>query len=340
MKKILFLSIIIATTISAQNKPDYSPKFSGYIRSWFQSTFSTNQGEFLIREARFAVKGNVNEYAGYKFQVDFAKLGNFQTSSDTINGKNVLTKASANFSEILLDAEAFITPIENLTLSLGQLKMPFGTDNIRAGSDIDFANRPLLTNISPGMYDIGFISSYTNKDLFPMEFKAGVFNGSGVNKSEDDKTSNYTVRTYLQPIEMIGVSANYYGGRITGAKVSIMDFGSDIKIKDLFISGEFGQRESELKSKKTTSNSYFIYSTYDFSLGTSLISHIMPAVRYENYDVNTSVSENEVSRITAGLAFQFAKIKYAQLRFNYELFDYKDGRSNPDKLIVELQTRF
>lgn len=340
MKKILLLITMLSAVLSAQNKPDNTPKFSGYIRSWFQSNFSTNQGEFLIREARFSAKGNVNEYAGYKFQVDFARLGNFQTSSDTINGKNVLTKASANFSEILLDAEAIITPMENLSFSLGQSKVPFSTDNIRAGSDIDFSNRPLLTNISPGMYDIGFIGSYSIKEFFPVEFKAGLFNGTGNNKSEDDKTTNFSLRTYIQPIEMLGFSANYYGGKMTGAKVNIMDFGSDIKIDKLFISGEYGQRLSNLKNKKTTSNSYFIYTTYDFNFGDSFISHVMPALRYENYDANTSLSKDEVSRITTGVAFQFAKVKYAQLRINYELFNYRDGRSNPDKLILELQTRF
>jgi hypothetical protein len=211
---------------------------------------------------------------------------------------------------------------------------------MRSGADIDFINRPLLTNVTPGLYDIGFMGSYKMEEYFPIELKAGVFNGSGYNKQEDDKTMNYCIRTYLQPSAILGLSANYYGGKLTGTKVNILDFGTDIKISDLFISGEFAQRFSNLKEKKTTSNSFFIYSSYDFNLGSSVISHIMPALRYEMYDVNTSISKNEISRITTGLAIQFAKIKYAQLRFNYELFDYKDGRNNPDKLIVELQTRF
>jgi hypothetical protein len=113
MNKMLIFAVLTASLLNAQNKTDLSPKFTGYIRSWFQSDFSTNQSEFLIKEARLGIRGNVNDYAGYKFMIDFARLGSFQTLSDTINGKNFLTKASANFSEVLVEAEANITPMEN-----------------------------------------------------------------------------------------------------------------------------------------------------------------------------------------------------------------------------------
>ena len=340
MKKVFMVLVFITTIVAAQNKPDYSPKFSGYIRAWHETDFSTNQGDFLVKMARVAIKGNVNEYAGYRFQVDFTRLGKLSTTSTSLDGTKVLTGASATFSDVLLDAEAFVTPVKNLSFSVGQFKVPFGTDNLRGGADIDFINRPLLTNVAPGLRDVGFMGTYTMKDGIPMEFKAGLFNGAGQNKPENDKSTNYSFRATVTPFTGFALAANYYGGKSSGADLGIYDFGFDYKFGKVFLSGEFGQRNSKTSAKEINSNSYFVYANYQFDFSESFVSAIIPALRYENYDPNGDASNDEIGRITAGLAFQFAKIKFAQFRINYELFDYKDGRTNPDKLIFELQTRF
>jgi len=340
MKSVLFFILIMVTVVPAQDKSDYSPKLSGYIRALQQTDFSTNQGEFLVKMARFSIKGNVNEYAGYRFQVDVTRLGKLTTTSATVNGTKVLTGASASFSDILLDAEAFIAPVKNLSLSLGQFKVPFGTDNLRGGADIDFVNRPLLTNVAPGLRDVGFMGTYTIKDGVPVEFKAGVFNGAGQNKTENDKSVNYSFRASVIPVSGVTLAANYYGGKASGADLGIYDLGFDYKLGKAFVSGEFGQRKTKTSVLEFNSTSYFVYALYEFSFTESLVSAIIPAVRYENYDPNGSTADNEIGKITAGLGFQFAKIKMAQFRINYELFDYKDGRTNPNKLIFELQTKF
>ena len=340
MKKIFLILTLFVGLAWAQEKPAYSPTVFGYLKGWYQADYSTNQGNFLLKEVRLGVRGNVNEYAGYKLFVDFTRLGNIQSKTTTINGVTVVTSTTASFSDYLLDADAFIKPLKNLTIDMGQFKVPFGTDNLRSGADIDFVNRPLLTNVSPGLRDMGVMTTYSTNISVPVELKAGVFNGSGQNKPENDKTANYAVRAVVQPVKDFGVSANYYGGKISGANVNIYDLGVDLKIGNIFFDGEYVQRSSELKSITTKSNSYFIYSVYDFDFGKSFVTHLMPAVRYERYDPNTTVGDNEVSRTTFGVALEFAKIKYAQFRINYELFDYKNGTTNPNKLIIELLTRF
>jgi hypothetical protein len=340
MKKLLLVILFSGSFLFAQDKKDTSPIFFGYVRAWHQTDFSTNQGEFLAKMARLGVRGNVNEFASYRVLVDFVRLGKLSTSSTTINGTKVLTGASASFSDVLLDAEAIINPMKNLSFSLGQFKVPFSTDNLRSGADIDFVNRPLLTSVAPGLRDFGFMGTYSIKGEVPVEFKAGLFNGAGQNKSENDKTTNYSLRTAVQPIKGLGLSANYYGGKASGADLSIFDFGAEYKFGGLFLVGEYGQRTSTTPAKEIKANSYFIYTVYDFDFGDNMISHLMPALRYENYDPNSDTANNEISRFTAGLSLQFAKIKFAQFRVNYELFDYKDGSANPNKLIFEIQTRF
>lgn len=341
MKKTFILLVLIINIAWAQDKLDLTPKFMGYSRSWYQADFSTEQGQFLVKEARLGVTGNVNEYATYKILVDFTRLGSLSTTSDVIDGKKVITSASANFSDVLLDAMATITPTKELAFSAGQFVVPISSENLTSGADLNFVNRGLITNITPDLRDIGFMGSYAKKDGLPFEVRAGLLNGTGQNKTENDKTTNYIFRAVVQPVKALGVSANYYGGRLSGATVKIVDFAADYKIGKILFNGEFGQRRSTLASKETTSYAYFIYSIYDFDFGDSFISHIMPAVRYENYDPSTSLSNDKLNKYTAGIALEFAKIKYAQFRVNYELFDYQEaGKVNPKRLIVELQTRF
>lgn len=342
-RAVLFNALIAVTIINfinAQENTEPTLQTFGYIRAWHQTDLSTNQGQFLVKMARMGLKGKVNQYASYRVFVDFTRLGSMNTKSEDVNGTEVVTDVSAKFSDVLLDAEAVLTPVKNFAVEVGQFKVPFSTDNLRGGADIDFVNRPLITNVAPGLRDIGIMCSYNFKDNLPLELKAGVFNGAGQNKAENDKSSNYSLRAVVSPVKSVGLSANYYGGKSSGADLGIFDLGADYKIGNVFVSGEFGQRQTKTSAQKVKSNAYFIYATYDLEFEECMITHLFPAVRYENYDQNQSLDDNEVSRVTAGLSFNFAKIKAAQFRINYELYDYKDGRKNPDKIIFELQTKF
>jgi len=108
-----------------------------------------------------------------------------QTTTTTLDGVTVLTSANASFSDVLLDAEAFINPLKNLSISVGQFKVPFSTDNLRPGCEINFVNRPLLTNVAPIIRDIGLMGTYNFEEFIPLELKAGLFNGSGLNKPDE-----------------------------------------------------------------------------------------------------------------------------------------------------------
>ncbi len=340
MRKILLFVIILISSSIAQEKPQNSLKVFGYFKNWYQADLLNDKQEFLIKNARLGIKGNVNEYAGFKVLVDFTRLGKFQSTSKIIDSTNVITSASASFSDYLLDAEATIAPSKSLAFTLGQFKVPFSTDNLRSGADIDFVNRPFTTAVAPALRDIGFMVSYKPEIKLPVEIKAGLFNGSGQNKAENDKTLNYSLRGMVHPFESLGLSANYYGGKSMGNDLHMFNFGAEYEISKFSINGEYGQKLNELSTQDVTSNAFFIGAIYDFAFDKSMISHIMPAIRYERYEPNKSLSNDEIEKITAGLSLQFAKISYAQLRANYELYDYKNGNENPDRFIIELQIRY
>lgn len=346
MKKIVLIGLVLFSNIFAQEQTDNSAKIdnsikvNGYIKNWFEANTSTGDKDFLVRMARLGVKGNINAYAGYKVMVDFTRLGKLQTSTTTIEGKNVVSSASASFSDYLLDAEAFINPVKSLSLSLGQFKVPFSSDNLKSGADIDFINRPLTTNTAPALRDIGFMASYVFDAEIPMEIKGGVFNGAGQNKPENDKNLNYSLRGVMHPVKDLGLSANYYTGKSLGLSSEMFNLGADFTYDRMYISGEYGQKLNKAAAKNVTSNAMFVYSLYDFDFQKSMISHLIPALRYEHYKPDNSTSKDEVSKVTAGLSFEFAKMTYAQIRVNYEILKYKSGIGNLQKLILELQVRY
>lgn len=350
MKRIVIICLVLFSNIFAQEqtdspaksdtKSDNSMKVNGYIKNWFEANTSTGDKDFLVRMARLGVKGNINSYAGYKVMVDFMRLGKLQTSSTTIEGKNVISTASASFSDYLLDAEAFINPVKSVSLSLGQFKVPFSSDNLKSGADIDFINRPLTTNVAPALRDIGFMVSYAPAFEIPLEIKGGVFNGAGQNKPENDKNLNYSLRGVIHPLKNLGLSANYYTGKSSGASTEMFNLGADYSYDKIYVSGEYGQKLNKLSAKNVTSNALFVYSLYDFDFQKSMISHLIPALRYEYYKPDNSTSKDELNKFTAGLSFEFAKLTYAQFRVNYEISKYKIGGGDLQKLILELQIRY
>lgn len=341
MRSMLLLAFVLLTVIlSGQDKPDYSAKFSGYVRAWHQTDFASGQGQFLVKQARMAIAGAVNEYASYKFQVDFTRLGKLTTSTTTIDDKTVVTSASANFSDILLDAQAIVTPLPNFDISAGQYKVPFSTDNLRADQTHDFANRPLLTNVAPGIRDIGLMLSYKLKGSVPAEFHVGTFNGSGFNKSENDKATDYALRAVVTPISNLGLSGNYYKGKSAGKDLHYFNFGMDYILGSLFLDAEYTNKQTKAAAGDIKGSSLFAYATYKINAETGFIKTVVPAVRYETFNPNTSDDNTKIDMVTLGLTFHFAKLTFAHFRINYELFDYNDGRENPNRLILELQTRF
>lgn len=351
--------VFLCQPLRAQDKPaeaavkqekavDTTPKWNLYIRSWYQAEFTkgaTLPSQFFIKEARFGVSGNINEYASYKFLADAAKI----TTLSTVNGsvpnstadKTLLKSASVSGNDFLQDAEVDIMPMKSLTLSMGQFKVPFSTDNNRSGSVADFANRPFITNVSPSIRDLGFMVSYKITGGVPVELFGGVFNGAGADKKENDKTSDYAVRGVVHPTKDLGLSVNYYGGQATGAKLAMANVGVDYKLGSFFIDGEYGMKSSKLPAATTNSFSYFGYAMYTFSFPEAMVTNIIPAVRFDAYDPNKDKVNDDVNRITAGLTVTFAKISFAHFRLNYEKYNYQDPAIiDPSYLVLEFQTRF
>ncbi|MGE5498875.1 MAG: porin [Syntrophothermus sp.] len=339
MKFTKTLIIVFVTALSsflqAQDKAvDLTPKFSGDARTWYENDMANGRGNFLVRNARLQVTGNASEIVSYKFIFDFAAL-----PKSTLSGSAVTTDLS-----LLGDAFISIKPVNSLALSLGQFKVPFSTENIMSTNQLPFSNRPLMSQtVTPAVYDLGFLASYSNTSVVPVDFDAAVYNGNGQNKSENDRTDNYAIRAVVKPIPDFNVAVNYAGGRAAGFDVKMFDFSAGYKMSGFTFAAEYASRKTAAVKQDINSNSMLGYVVYDLPVTASVLKYVSPALRYEVYDPTDLSDKDHFTRLTAGLTFSFAKLTWSHFRINYELLGYKNVLNedkNDGKMILEYQIRF
>ena len=157
---------------------DYLPEIHGTIRGKYEYQTTMGAGRFEVRNARVSVTGNVLPIVAYKAEIDLSDEGSIK----------------------MLDAYARLFPAKGLTVTAGQMRVPFTIDAHRSPHQQYFANRSFIAKQVGNVRDVGLTAGYTNKDGFPFILEGGLFNGSGLtNQKEWHKTLNYSVKAQLLP---------------------------------------------------------------------------------------------------------------------------------------------
>lgn len=341
-KKIsIIILLLISISLSAQTE-EKNPTVFGYVKTLHQSNFDTGQGEFAIVHARIGVKGSLNKNLNYRIFTDLNRLLNTNVTGSDSDGDGQLNDVKLNFRSVLLDAFFNLKLTDNLNFSIGQYKIPFSTSNLRSPVDMVFINRPLTTSVTPALRDIGLTFYYSNNSIIPIEVSAGVFNGSGENVKENDKTMNYSTRLVIKPSDYFSLSGNFYGGKINTTDVSIFDFGAHVKLNNVLIDAEFVTRKNEIPNGgEFSSNGFFIYSGYIFETDFWIVNSITPLIRFDSYDPFTIIDNDELKRITVGVNFGLTDKNVTGIRLNYEARDTSNRVINTaDFLYVSFQVVF
>ncbi len=338
LKLIIIILLLTAATILNAQEKNSGPDFFGYVKALHQTDLTAGMGQFSLIHARFGLKGNLNDNVSYRIFTELNRQLNVGVSDS--DGDGQLNGSNFSVRSILLDAFMNIKLTDRLNFSLGQYKIPFSTSNLRSPVTMYFVNRPLTTAVTPGLRDIGLTFYYKNKDMLPMDAALGVYNGSGENTNENNKTMNYAVRVTASPIKPLMISANYYGGKIGFTDVSIFGFGLHAKVNNLLLDGEYVLRKTDA-AVAFTSTGYFFYTGYVIETDLWIINSITPLVRYENYDPNTDISDNQLTRFTLGLNFGLSDKNFTGVRINYENRDSKNlGFNSNDYLYASFQVLF
>ncbi|HPN38048.1 MAG TPA: porin [Melioribacteraceae bacterium] len=341
MKKnllLLFIALLVINSINNAQENKFKPSLFGDFKGFFDMDLTNHTEYFSLNAARMGVKGSISDFISYKVLVNFANIGSLSQKKDAA-GK--VTDVKAKFAEVLQDAMIKYSFDKNLSATFGQYKIPFSTDNLRAPLELDFINRNLTTKITPELRDVGGMFSYVDKDAMGLELHAGLFNGSGANKLESDHTLNKSFRFVIKPTKEISVSANYYNGKLNNAFVDIFDFGGTLNIGGFKADVEYALRKTDTLDVKRNGFSYQGYVLYTLPVEAKYFVSIQPAVRFEYLEPNNLITDDELTKITAGFSFILNENVLNQVKLNYEFTDYKlEGRKSISRVYLGFQAAF
>jgi|GEM_PF-2738213 len=322
MKTILLYSAILLVIISSllhseEKANEYAPNINVMLRTKGEQILNEERLLFYVRNARFAVKGKINEFISYKAEIDWQ-------DEDEID---------------MLDAKIEYKPIDNLNFSLGQFKQPFSYEYQKNPFDFDFANRNFINKrMNKGLRDIGAMLDYKFTALIPMHIFIGAYNGNGINTLETDNKKSYSSRIDFFPTKGLRFSLSGVKGNLASGEVEMSNASIEYNNKYIHFDSEIAQKDY-IKDNISYFGFYSVLG-YHFYPNTKYFNKITPAIRWEMYNKDPDIDKESPRRFTAGITFNIPGTLPSYFRLDYEKYFYKSGiPSGEDKLTLEFAIR-
>lgn len=328
--RFLFLCLLISFTVNqltlAQDSTaagsEFTPDMDVILKVKTEYDLDNSLMRFEVRNARFGLKGKINDYMSYKVELDLSDEGSMK----------------------MLDAYVKFNPLKNLDIYLGQRKIPFSTDYMRNPAENLFANRSFLAKyINDGMRDIGFYIDYKFNSGIPVEFLLGAVNGTGNNNPQWIGKPNLAGRLTIGPETGIRASGNLYYGEAE-YREHIAMFGGELRYAhgSFFIESEYISRNwTDTLDARIHDDGFYIHSYYNFPVDKKMIKMISPVARWDMIGESALQNEIDASRLTLGVNVGFEKKPfYSEIRLNYENYLKSSLPVHTDKLTLEFIARF
>lgn len=330
MQKILLLAsfagLLLFPGLYAQETPtansENHPEIFGLLKTKVEFDLNHSLMRFEVRNARFGVKGKINQYFSYKTEIDLSDEGQIK----------------------MLDAYVLFSPIANLYLYMGQRKIPFSTDYMRNPADELFANRSFIAKyINDGLRDIGFYANYKFTSEIPADIFLGAVNGTGNNNPKWIDKPNFAGRLIVGPEKGVRIAGNLYYGDMHWESHLAM-FGEEIRYSrgSFFIESEYVRRNwTDTLATRIHDDGLYIHSYYNFTLKNKMIRLLTPAARWDF--MGNAVFKNDIAanRLTLGLNTGFEPKQFiAEIRLNYEKYFKRSLPIHTDKFTVEFIAQF
>lgn len=317
----ILAAIFLARFSSGQDEKEPSPvlsslsfQLSGYTQ--FQYAYwDKGVDSFAIKRARLSLSGDVVKKMRFKLQVEMVK------------------------SPVLLEAMVDFQFNSVWSLRIGQYYVPFSLENTTSDSEMDTINRSrVVDNLAPSR-DIGSSGRDIGAMLFGkfsvVEYMAGVFNGSGINKADTNEQKDIGARVILRPAEFLSVGGSLYNGRhspaegtppVTRDRVGLeaaLNLGA-FSLKSEYISGEDGQT---FRSGWYAQGTYFI-----------LPEKVQAAIKWDTYDADKDMPSDRSDVFAFGINWFFSA--RTKLMINYSLYRKEGEGTTNSAIFVQFQAGF
>jgi hypothetical protein len=245
-------------------------------------------------------------------------------------------------------------PINALNVRFGQFKIPFTLENPMSPTRIEtiqFTRSALALSGSTGDFNGLTGGSKAGRDagvqlsgsLFPnesfnrLEYYAGLFNGTGLNTSDNNNHKDFIGTIYWRLLKELRVGGSVYAGKTCFGlnPEQLSTFGLNDKlptgnhVRNRWAAGvEYNGKYAYVRSEYISGNDgglkrigYYASSVLKF-----IPDQWEVLGKYDFYDKNTAISNNEIQELTAGLNYYFAYL--CRLQLNYIYTDEKNVGKN------------
>lgn len=271
-------------------------QLSGYSQIRYQAFKETGKKDgFDIRRARLDLRGSVTPFFLYRVQADLADKPK------------------------MVDAYGEIRLANYFSITAGQFKIPFSLENLASSNKLEMIDRSQVVEalVARGKdvignqngRDIGIQVSGTIlkiKDLPLVEYRFGVFNGSGINISDTaNEAKDIAGRLIFTPLKGISFGGGLYNG---WAKAINPDVAGKSQIRNRFgvelsyISTRFSLKGEYITGKdgKTSRAGWYVQSGYFI-----IPQKLQVLGKYDRYDPNTSAIDNVSTNYVVGANYNF-----------------------------------
>ncbi len=284
----------------------------------FQAAFWTDAVDsFSIRRARFTLGGELLKNLRYRTTVDLAKTA------------------------ILLDVFVEFEPLSGLGFKAGQFHVPFSLESLTSISDLDTINRSQVVNkLSPGR-DIGGQGRDVGAVLFGryslVEYTAGVFNGSGINKPDANDQKDLAGRILARPFNGLAIGLSFYRGdqRASGAETSVARNREGLDLAFKRGPGSLKAEYIHARDGETSRSGWYLQGGW-FVLKDKL----QAVVKVESLDDDRGLAGDRKDIYTAGVTWFIAGRIKLQANFENHRPETGSGATASSAILVQFQAAF
>ena len=274
---------------------DYLPEIHGTIRGKYEYQTTMGAGRFEVRNARVSVTGNVLPIVAYKAEIDLSDEGSIK----------------------MLDAYARLLPAKGLTVTAGQMRVPFTIDAHRSPHQQYFANRSFIAKQVGNVRDVGITLGYTLPTDLPITIEGGLYNGSGLtNQKEWHKEVNYSAKTQFLFTKGLNLTLSIQSIQPEEIRVQSYDIGAYYESDRFHIEAEYLYKQySDNAFKDVQAVNTFI--NYDLPLR-KIFNKMSFLLRYDMMTDQSDAKTTDEETGLAKVALECRSINAQVLCLNYE----------------------
>lgn len=334
MKILRILLILMCLWLPGEllaEKSIYVPTFNGTVRARYEYLTRQDKSAFKVRTLRLGLTGYVAPIMSYTAEVDFSDWGKIAL----VNG----------FIKVI--------PLEGLSLSIGQQRVPFTISAHRQPCEQYFVNRNFVAKYG-GNRDIGFVAGYKIPHI-PLTVQGSFFNSSGLG---DHKI--FFANSYGFSAKIISPFArHWYVSASTARLKKGLVWTQNWDIGGYFDNGLWHVEAEYLRRNYAHGvfdpvNAYDFFVYRNFPIEKKMIAGVSGALRYDYLGDHSSgnpgddgrlkIDDFERHRLTAGITMSLMSKFQADIRLNYEKYFFNKGVvpgvSDDDRLVLELIAHF